>query len=289
MHGDLETDHDVLVTLHRFTLATAEQLHQLHGGTALIKQTQKRLTRLHADGLADFVTLPQAGRAKAWHLTAQGAAVAATFPEARRPSAAQALDGEQLAVRHGREHLLDVGRIHAAFVADARARGEACGPLDLLPNSEQSVAGGGVYRPAAELAYTAGTGEERHRLRAFVERHRPGVGAEETAAQLAACAALWEQSGPGGRGRAWERRWRSFPRLLVVLVGTAASGVRSAVADLRLAAEENPAVAEMLTAVPAGAARIEDLIQRGPSAPIWHPLSNGGRACGWTELPSRVQ
>lgn len=28
-----------------------------------------------------------------------------------------------------------------------------------------------MYRPAAELAYTAGAGEERHRLRAFVERH----------------------------------------------------------------------------------------------------------------------
>ncbi|MFE7529364.1 replication-relaxation family protein [Kitasatospora sp. NPDC057542] len=281
MHGDLETDHDVLVTLHRFTLATAEQLHQLHGGTAGIKQTQKRLTRLHTDGLADFVTLPQAGRAKAWHLTAQGAAVAATFPEARRTDA-QTLDGEQFAVRHGREHLLDVGRIHAAFVADARERGEDCGPLDLRPAPELPVDGAGAYRPAAELTYTAGTGEERHRLRAFVERHRPGVGAEETAAQLAACAAVWEQAGPGGR--VWERRWRSFPRLLVVLVGTAAAGVRSAVADLRLAAEENPAVAEMLAAVPAGAARIEDLVQRGPSAPIWHPLSSGGRACGWTEL-----
>ncbi|MBD0695828.1 replication-relaxation family protein [Streptomyces sp. CBMA123] len=157
MHGDLETDHDVLVTLHRFTLATAEQLHQLHGGTALIKQTQKRLTRLHADGLAEFVTLPQADQAKAWHLTAQGAAVAATFPEARRPSA-QALDGEQLAVRHGREHLLDVGRIHAAFVADARTRGEGCGPLDLLPAPELPVEGGSVYRPAAELVLVSGEG-----------------------------------------------------------------------------------------------------------------------------------
>ncbi|MFJ2194084.1 hypothetical protein ACIOJE_40120 [Kitasatospora sp. NPDC087861] len=66
------------------------------------------------------------------------------------------------------------------------------------------------------------------------------------------------------------------------LAGTAAAGVRSAVADLRLAPEENPVVAEMLAAVPAGAARIEDLVQRGPSAPVWHPL--GGRACGWTEL-----
>lgn len=284
MHGNLETDHDVLVTLHRFTLATAEQLHQLHGGTAGIKQTQKRLTRLHTDGLADFVTLPQAGRAKAWHLTAAGSAVAATFPEARRP-AAQTPDGEQLAVRHGREHLLDIGRIHTAFVADARARGEDCGPLDLRPAPELPIDGGGAYRPAAELTYTAGTGEERHRLRAFVERHRPGVGAEETAAQLAACARLREQTGPDGRSRAWERRWRSFPRLLVVLVGTAAAGMRGAVADLRLAAEENPATADMLAAVPAGAARIEDLVQRGPAAPVWHHLGGrGGPACGWTEL-----
>ncbi|MGA5823923.1 hypothetical protein ACPC54_39500 [Kitasatospora sp. NPDC094028] len=90
-------------------------------------------------------------------------------------------------------------------------------------------------------------------------------------------------NGEDGAGRAWERRWRSFPRLLVVLAGTAASGVRGAVADLRLAAEENPAVAHMLTTVPARATRIEDLTQRGPASPIWHPLGSSGRACGWTE------
>ncbi|MFJ6385850.1 hypothetical protein ACIQI7_38330 [Kitasatospora sp. NPDC092039] len=33
-------------------------------------------------------------------------------------------DTEQFAVRHGREHLLDTGPIHAAFVADTRQRGE---------------------------------------------------------------------------------------------------------------------------------------------------------------------
>ncbi|MFE4515573.1 hypothetical protein ACFRMQ_15445 [Kitasatospora sp. NPDC056783] len=85
MHGDLETDHDVLVTLARFTLATAEQLHQLHGGQADLEQPQKRMARLHAEGLAEFVTLPQAGRTRASHLTAAGAAVSATFPEARHP------------------------------------------------------------------------------------------------------------------------------------------------------------------------------------------------------------
>ncbi|MFF2619033.1 hypothetical protein [Kitasatospora sp. NPDC058046] len=55
-------------------------------------------------------------------------------------------------------------------------------------------------------------------------------------------------------------------------------------ADLRLAAEENPAVAGMPAAVPAGAARIEDLVQRGPSAPVRRPLGSRGRVYGWTGL-----
>ncbi|MEV7930162.1 hypothetical protein [Kitasatospora sp. NPDC088264] len=64
-----------------------------------------------------------------------------------------------------------------------------------------------------------------------------------------------EQAGPDGLGLAWERRWRSFPRLLVVLAGVAAAGVRGAVADLWLTAEENPATAELLTAEPPQRAR----------------------------------
>jgi hypothetical protein len=40
------------------------------------------------------------------------------------------------------------------------------------------------------------------------------------------------------------------------------------VADLRLAAEENPAVAEMLTAILASATRSENLIHGRPAAPI---------------------
>ncbi|WP_180356230.1 hypothetical protein [Kitasatospora sp. GP30] len=43
------------MTLHRLTLATSEQfhqLHQLHCSTAGIKQTHKRLPRLQAEGLA---------------------------------------------------------------------------------------------------------------------------------------------------------------------------------------------------------------------------------------------
>ncbi|MEV0535857.1 hypothetical protein [Kitasatospora sp. NPDC050463] len=167
--------------------------------------------------------------------------------KARRPGH-QAAAAEQAALRYGRGHLLDLGRVHTAFVADARARGEGCGPLP-APEHPAGPAGD-MYRPAAELAYTATTTGGRRRLRAFIERHRPGAGDEQTAAQLAACARVWEQAGDDGSGRAWERHWRAFPRLLVVLAGTPAAAIDAAVADLRLAAEENPAVADLLTAVP---------------------------------------
>ncbi|GAA2126364.1 hypothetical protein GCM10009759_78730 [Kitasatospora saccharophila] len=136
-----------------------------------------------------------------------------------------------------------------------------------------------------ELAYTANLDDARLRLRAFVELHRPDVGTEPIAGQLAACARLWDQAGPNDTGRAWERLWKAFPRLLVVLAGTTTAQARTAVADLRLAAEEQPVLADMLAAVPAGAARLEDLLQRGPAAPIWHPLAGTDRgARGWAEL-----
>ncbi|MDH6710071.1 hypothetical protein P3T27_006820 [Kitasatospora sp. MAA19] len=47
-----------------------------------------------------------------------------------------------------------------------------------------------MYRPTAELACTAGAGDERLRPRAFVELHRPGGGDEQTVAQLTACTRL---------------------------------------------------------------------------------------------------
>ncbi|MQS16568.1 hypothetical protein F7Q99_31365 [Streptomyces kaniharaensis] len=63
----------------------------------------------------------------------------------------------------------------------------------------------------------------------------------------------------------------------MVLAGTGAAQARSVVADPRLAAEENPATAELLATVPAGAARIEDLIQRRNGRTDLAPAQRPGR------------
>ncbi|MFE3109733.1 hypothetical protein ACFXKJ_27130 [Kitasatospora indigofera] len=53
----------------------------------------------------------------------------------------------------------------------------------------------------------------------------------------------------------------------------------------RLNAPARPAVADLLAAVPAGAARLEDLLQHGSAATVWNPLGGEGqRPCGWTQL-----
>ncbi|MFD7591967.1 hypothetical protein ACFV6D_02910 [Kitasatospora sp. NPDC059812] len=74
------------------------------------------------------------------------------------------------------------------------------------------------------------------------------------------------------------------PAALVVLVGTSAAGVRSAVADLRLAGEENPAVVEMLSDVPARVAKLEDLEDEGPGADVWWSIAGleAGPGPWWT-------
>ena len=88
----------------------------------------------------------------------------------------------------------------------------------------------------------------------------------------------------GGTGRARERRWRTFTTLLVVITGTPAIATGAAVADLLLAAEENPATAEL----PASSGRCRPPRRPHPArtrAAVWHPLSGEGRPpVGWTAL-----
>ncbi|MDT0453766.1 hypothetical protein [Streptomyces hesseae] len=79
-------------------------------------------------------------------------------PPTGSPKPMPAAPAEQAALRYGRGHLLGLGRVHTAFVAEALARSEGCGPLDLIPAPEHPTGpDGDVYQPAAELAYTANT------------------------------------------------------------------------------------------------------------------------------------
>ncbi|MGW7256559.1 replication-relaxation family protein [Streptomyces sp. NPDC054834] len=65
-------DRLALAVLTQYRMATTEQMHRVIAPSVRIEQTRRRLTRLCAEGLVDRITLPQAGRTRAWFPTAYG-------------------------------------------------------------------------------------------------------------------------------------------------------------------------------------------------------------------------
>ena len=63
-------------------------MHRVIAPEVRIEQTRWRLARLRAEGLVDRITLPQAGRTRAWFPTPYGVQLASEWPEmrGRRPS-----------------------------------------------------------------------------------------------------------------------------------------------------------------------------------------------------------
>jgi hypothetical protein len=48
------------------------QMHRVIAPSVRIEQTRRRLARLRSEGLVDRITLPQAGRTRAWFPTPYG-------------------------------------------------------------------------------------------------------------------------------------------------------------------------------------------------------------------------
>ncbi|MFI1890801.1 replication-relaxation family protein, partial [Streptomyces jumonjinensis] len=65
-------DRLALAVLTQYRMGTTQQLHRVLAPRVRIEQTRRRLAKLRAEGLVDRVTLPQAGRLRAWFPTAYG-------------------------------------------------------------------------------------------------------------------------------------------------------------------------------------------------------------------------
>ena len=290
-----EIDHAVVAALFQFRMATAEQLRVLHTPDAGIEQMRRRLRRLKDEGLVEDVVLPQSGRLMAWFLTEHGSRIAATFPELEGV-ASPPLPGDKSAARLRLGHILAVVRAHTAFVADARAAGDECAPLDLRPEVYHRFGEGpgGAVIPDGLLHY-ATDGPDRRLHRAFVEVDRATMGSEKLATKLIGYARFHDHhpvpahlrrtSHAQGVLPAWQQHYVLFPRLLFVLADTGERAARQRIRDLHAIAAGHPLVARMLTRVKAGAALLADLEQYGPGAAVWSPLADQNRArCGAWEL-----
>ncbi|MFE9174468.1 hypothetical protein ACFYNZ_34405 [Streptomyces kebangsaanensis] len=83
----------------------------------------------------------------------------------------------------------------------------------------------------------------------------------------------------------WRRHYPPFPRLLFVLDGTGPAGIETRITALRAAAA-NPVLSSLLHDVPVLAAPLVDLLQGGPSEPVWRPVQDPDSTVSWSHSPS---
>ncbi|MGW7410295.1 replication-relaxation family protein [Streptomyces sp. NPDC054833] len=286
-------DRLALAVLAQYRMATTEQMHLVIAPGVRIEQTRRRLAKLRDEGLVDRITLPQAGRTRVWFATQYGVDVASEWPELRdwRPPK---LIADPTAARLRVGHSLVVTETGLAFLQDARRRGDVCQPLDWIPEVYHPLGSGEAVIPDA-LLYYRNSDNGGSMLRAFVEVDRATMGPERLAAKLTTYARLHDYipAPPPGRPRTtvgqhlleedWRRRYPLFPRLLFVLDGTGPTGVQTRIRALRAAASEL-ALSGFLRNVPVLAAPLVDLLQGGPSAPVWRPVQNPEHTVPWSQV-----
>ncbi|WP_217130055.1 replication-relaxation family protein [Streptomyces sp. AC558_RSS880] len=318
--ADVDTggrDRLTLAVLVQYRMATTEQMHLIISPGVRIEQTRRRLMKLRGEGLVDRITLPQAGRTRVWHPTQYGAQIACEWPELRdRRPPRGAVDRTAVRLKVG--HRLTVTETALAFLKDARRRGDLCQPLDWIPEVHHPLGGGEAVIPDALLYYQRRTGRTDSTdgashtdgtdgtdggndvrggvmLRAFVEVDRATMGPERLAAKLGNYARLHsyapapvirqrQQPFPEPAQETWRQRYPLFPRLLFVLDGTGPEGVETRISALR-AATRGHELAAFLREVPIFATPMTDLLQYGPTVPVWRPITDPDQRVDWMHTP----
>ncbi|MFD8396761.1 replication-relaxation family protein [Streptomyces sp. NPDC059680] len=186
------------------------------------------------------------------------------------------------AVRLWVGHTLTVTETALAFLEDAPRHGALCRPLDRLPEVHHPIGSGEAAIPDALLYYRLGpVGDDSgSMLRAFVEVDRATMGPERLAAKLPSYQHFhcYVPTPPGRRPtiqepalEEWRRHYPLFPRLLFVLDGTGLAGVETRGSSLRATAAQLT-TSHFLNDVTVLAASLANLLQHGPSAPMWRPV-----------------
>jgi hypothetical protein len=181
-------------------------------------------------------------------------------------------------------------RAHLAFAADARRLGHEHGPWDWTPEVSHAIGEGERIVADAVLYYNWVSGEERRKLRAFVEIDRSTMSSERLAVKLIEYARLFRyevqpvgRRRPASAGPSWLRWYPVFPRVLFVLTGASRARLENRIGDLQAMVAQHPLVAGFAREVRLGAAVLEDLEQHGPAQDVWMPLA-GGAPRPWTDL-----
>lgn len=192
--------HQLLATLAQHRMASTGQLHVLLRPDRSRQSVSERLNDLLDERLVDFAVLPQSHRTRVWYLTPKGARLTRDWPALRGRPPYPITTATAASLKT--PHTLTVLRTHLTLVADARRRRDEHRHLDWTPEVFHAIGDGEKVVADAVMHYTLIDGQQRRKLRAFVEVDRATMGAERLAAKLIEYARLWTyEPQPAGRPR----------------------------------------------------------------------------------------
>jgi hypothetical protein len=271
---------EIIASLAQHRVLSTGQVRAIHFPDNNARWTQQVLARLRGAGLVGSVRPPRSGE-RLWFASGRGLRLAREahgLDGDPRP-----LDADDAAGRLS-AHTLAVNEVGISFLRSARERGDEFGALSWRHEVAHPLSGGRGRRRRTLFADAVLTylREEDGRLaleQRFVELDRATLSVDRLVAELDRYPELYLAKAKDG-GPVWAVRYRRFPRVLCVLAGGSRPALerrrRSVVALLR----GSPRMGEAKE-VRISICLLEDMVDRGPFAPIFVGLRDPRRPVDW--------
>ncbi|MBA3865964.1 MAG: replication-relaxation family protein [Solirubrobacterales bacterium] len=278
----------ILESVGQHRLLLGRQIGELHTPGASRRWTHQKLALLRAAGLATGTAGP--GSQLLWHLTERGADTLDGIPS-RAETRRKVIAPEQ-AAGPLREHTIGVNEIGLAFVRAARERGDECGPFDWFHEVAHSLGPPPGRRMPEQLISDAvltyqfaeqdGSTSIAYR---FVELDRANRSVADLARRLGRYARFYRRRVAAEEPQAeavplWERLYPVFPTVLVVLDGRRPDRLEDRRRTLLALCGQDPDLLDS-PEVEVSVCLLDDLIERGPFAPICRTLADPDRDADW--------
>jgi hypothetical protein len=273
---------EIVASLAAHRALSREQIGEIHLQGKDGRWCRRVLGRIAAAGLIDHVRTAGGSPQRLWFATEAGARAAVEVGALRRMP--RVFDAAEV-VGPLQAHTVAVNDAAICFLSAARSKGDDFGPLSWRNEVAHPLGVGATARRSrsviadALLTYIRSAGGKVFVEHRFLELDRATLAVDAMAAELSRYADLLRAPGEDGEPL-WRRWYPAFPSVVCVLAGAGREVlVRRRDTALALLRAE-----PQLTRTPEVEIRVcllEDLVARGPFAPIFRSLRDPGRAVDW--------
>jgi Replication-relaxation len=275
-----EATGEVLASIGEHRVLSTAQVRAIHFPDRSPRRTQQILSYLRRADLVAHVDARRAPR-RLWFLTERGADWVADAGDVdRRP---KVLTPEQ-AAGPLRSHTLDVNEVGISFLRAARERGDEFGPLSWRHEVSHPLnrgRGRARRKLIADAVFTYARVEDRSIFieQRFIEVDRATLSVERLVAELARYGQLERAREKTGKPL-WGDYYRIFPPVICALTGASRKSLNRRL-DVALGLLTDHPALDRAYGVRINFCLLDDLIDRGPFAPIFYAVDERDGAVDW--------